>query len=133
MESATYTGVIRDGQIRLDADVHLPEGSQVTVIGPTALDERNARRKANRWLVENVGNLVMAAQPTLLLRSGRILWRFDALVTAPNREPRGPIGHIDIDATTGSVLCTSTIAEEMTYFGESMRPIRQENRVNNEN
>ena len=54
MENATYAGVIQDGQIRLDADVRLPEGSRVTVIGPTALDERSARRKANRWLVENV-------------------------------------------------------------------------------
>ena len=120
MENATYTGVIRDGQIRLDADVRLPEGSQVTVIGPTTLDERVARRKANRWLVEKVGNLVMAAQPTLLLRSGRILWRFDALVTAPNREPRGPIGQIDIDATTGALLPTSTSVEEMIRCGESI-------------
>ncbi|MBX3049894.1 MAG: hypothetical protein KF753_00395 [Caldilineaceae bacterium] len=120
MESATYTGIIRDGQIWLDAGVRLPEGSRVTVIGPTPLDERSARRKANRWLVENVGNLVMAAQPTLLLRSGHILWRFDALVTAPNQEPRGPIGHIDIDATTGNTLPTSTSTEEMIRRGESL-------------
>ena len=120
MENATYTGVIRDGQIRLDADVRLPEGSRVTVIGPTALDEPSARRKANRWLVENVGNLVMAAHPTLLLRSGHILWRFDALVTSPNRKPRGPIGQIDIDATTGITLSTSSSAEEMIRCGESI-------------
>ncbi|MCL4836185.1 MAG: hypothetical protein KJZ86_27345 [Caldilineaceae bacterium] len=120
MESATYAGVIRDGQIRLDVDVRLPEGSRVTVIGPTALDERSARRKANRWLVENVGNLVMADQPALLLRRGHILWRFDALVTAPNRKPRGPIGQIDIDATTGATLPTSTSAEEMIRRGESL-------------
>jgi len=120
MENATYTGVIRDGQIRLDTDVRLLEGWRVTVIGPTALDERSARRKANRWLVENVGNLVMAAHPTLLLRSGHILWRFDALVTAPNRKPRGPIGQIDIDATSGITLSTSTSAEEMIRRGESL-------------
>lgn len=120
MNVATYTGVIRDGQIRLDADMRLPEGSRVTVVGPTTFNEGNARRKANRWLLENVGNLVMAADPALLIRSGHIFWRFDALVTAPNRDPRGPIGRVDIDATTGALLPTSTSVEEMIRCGESL-------------
>lgn len=29
------------------------------------VDERVARRRANRWLLDNVGNLVMASRPVL--------------------------------------------------------------------
>ena len=47
MGVTTHIGIVRDGQIALLDPTPLPEGSQVYVIVPGAIDECTARRKAN--------------------------------------------------------------------------------------
>jgi hypothetical protein len=86
-----------------------------------AVDEHTARRKANRWLVERVGNMVMADRPTLTQSEGRAVWRCEAFVTSLSYEPRGPIGQIDVDATTGDVLADDGLVEEMRRRGASLQ------------
>jgi len=86
-----------------------------------AVDEHTARRKANRWLVERVGNMVMADRPLLTQSEGQPVWRFDALVTSLSHAPRGPIGHVDVDATTGKVLADDHGVEEMKQRGASLQ------------
>jgi len=86
-----------------------------------AVDEHTARRKANRWLVERVGNMVMADQPRLVQSENRPVWRFDAFVTSLSHPPRGPIGYVDVDATTGEVLATARVVEEMKQHGVSLQ------------
>ena len=86
-----------------------------------AVDERTARRKANRWLVEQVGNVVMADQSVLTQSEGRLVWRFGAFVTSLSHAPRGPIGHVDVDATTGEVLADKRTVEDMKQLGTSLQ------------
>jgi hypothetical protein len=86
-----------------------------------AVDEHAARRKANRWLVERVGNMVMADRPLLTHSEGQLVWRFDAFVTSLSHVPRGPIGHVDVDATTGDVLTDDCAVEEMRCRGTSLQ------------
>jgi len=81
------------------------------------VDEQSARRKANRWLAENVGDMVMADQGRIDLVGDRRVWRFSAFVTALSREPFGPIGYIDVDAETGIVLTDNRLAEEIAQRG----------------
>jgi hypothetical protein len=85
------------------------------------VDEHTARRKANRRLVERVGNMVMADQPHLTQSEDRPVWRFDAFVTSLSHAPRGPIGYIDVDTTTGEVLATDRAVEEMRRHGVSLQ------------
>lgn len=118
MAVATYIGVVREGQIRLAESITLPEGSQVYVVVPAAVDERAARRKANRWLIENVGNMIMADRAALVQSSDRSVWRFGAFITALSHEPLGPIGYIEIDIASGEVLANAHLAEEMIRRGE---------------
>jgi len=61
----THEGMVQSGRIRLPAGVKLPEGARVYVTVVPALDERSARRKAARWLAENVGDRVMPGPATL--------------------------------------------------------------------
>ena len=84
-----------------------------------AVDEHTARRRANRWLVERVGNMVMADHPILTQSEGQPVWRFDAFVTSLSHAPRGPIGYVDVDATTGDVLADDRAVEEMRQRGAS--------------
>jgi hypothetical protein len=86
-----------------------------------AVDEHTARHKANRWLVQRVGNMVMADRPLLVQSEGRPAWRFEALVTSLSQAPRGPVGHLDVDATTGDVLADDRTAEEMKRRGASLQ------------
>ena len=86
-----------------------------------AVDEHTARRKANRWLVERVGNMVMADRPLLTQFEGQPVWRFDAVVTSLSQAPRGPIGHVDVDAATGQVLADDHDAERMKQRGASLQ------------
>jgi hypothetical protein len=62
-ELATYTDVVREGQIQLAETVTLPEGSMVYILIPVAIDVNVTRRRANHWLLENVGNMLRADHP----------------------------------------------------------------------
>ena len=52
---STYEGVVQQGHIRLPPDAALPDGARVYVTVVPGVDERVARRQANRWLGEHVG------------------------------------------------------------------------------
>lgn len=85
------------------------------------VDEHMARRKANRWLVERVGNMVMADRPVLTHVGNKPVWRFAAFVTSLSRVPCGPIGHVDVDATTGHIVTDDTVVEEMRLRGATLQ------------
>jgi hypothetical protein len=118
MAVATYIGVVREGCIHLIEPAPLSEGSQVYVVVPAVVDERTAHRKANRWLMENIGNMVMADHPALIQSNRQTLWRFGAFITALSHEPLGPIGHVDVNAATGEVLADPRTAAEMIQHGK---------------
>lgn len=123
---STYEGIVQQGHIRLPAGVALPDGARVYVTIVPGIDERAARRKANRWLGENVGNMVIADQPALLTRGEHQVWRFCAFVTLLTRDPFGPIGYVDMDAETGVILTEPSAAEEMARRGERLERTPQD-------
>jgi hypothetical protein len=86
-----------------------------------AVDGPTARRKANRWLVERVGNMVMADHPILTQSEDQPVWRCEAFVTSLSHEPRGPIGYVAVNATTGEILADETVAEEMRRRGAMLQ------------
>ena len=116
----TFEGVVQRGHVRLPAGTPLRDGARVIVTVLPAVDEHHARRKANGWLGENVGDKVIAANGRLERASGRQAWRFDAMVTFVSRDPFGPIGYVDVDAETGTVLTDIAVAEEMAQHGERL-------------
>jgi hypothetical protein len=113
---STYPGVVIKGQIQSSAADELPEGSQVVILSADTWDESAlidphiARRKANGWLVSNVGS-VLAQQPQLRQENGRLLWRFKAFLATKGHPLRGPVGFVDVDAYTGEILTDEAIAQ----------------------
>jgi hypothetical protein len=115
----TFEGVVQRGHVRLPAGTPLRDGARVIVTVLPAVDEHHARRRANGWLGEHVGNMVMAWRPTLMqLSDSRQVWRFGAFVGMLSSEPFGPIGFVDVDAETGEVLASEEEAERMAQRGE---------------
>jgi hypothetical protein len=116
----TYQGIVREGCIQLPVATPLPEGSHVYVIvagQEPLLDERTAQRKATRWLVEHVGNMLMAAEGRLAEENGRVIWRFGAFITGRGHKPWGPIGYVDVEAHNGEVLAAEQQADDLIAHG----------------
>jgi hypothetical protein len=119
MSNVTYVGVVREGKVELKDAVGLPDGRYVYIVVPDLLDEKLARRKANRWLLENVGNMVMADQGNLQQRDDLMIWRFGAFITASSHPPTGPIGYVEVSATDGQVLANSQTADMIIANGQN--------------
>ena len=124
--ATTYIGVVRKGKIEVTPPVTLPEGSQVHLVLSVIINERTARRKANRWLIENVGNMVMAHNAEMVQMENQAIWRFEAVVTGSTHAPVGPIGYVDVDARTGKLLSNRqtarTMIERGQHFKDSLLP-----------
>lgn len=74
------------------------------------------RRKANVWLLTNVGNLLGAENPELIIKD-KLMWRVDVVLTSPTRGYVGKVGLV-LDATTGVVLPTANLIDELTANAE---------------
>jgi hypothetical protein len=118
MSLITYTGTLRNGKVELPFLLDLPEGSEVYVIAKTEIEKQTAKKKANGWLVDHVGNLVMAGDGLLMQHEDKWIWRFHAYLTSLSHEPYGPIGHVDVDAHSGMILSNQQTVESMYNYGE---------------
>jgi hypothetical protein len=81
------------------------------------LDAEVVRRKANVWLLDNVGNLLGASTPELVLGE-RLLWRYDVVLGIPNLDQPGSgalykVGQILLDAESGEVENAAELIEEL--------------------
>jgi hypothetical protein len=113
MAVTTYPAVVRNGKIEPATPLDLPEGAEVYIVAQVGIDARTARRKANGWLVDYVGNMVMAADGVLIRQDDRWVWRFNAYITSLSQPPRGPIGQVDLNADTGEILSNQDTINEM--------------------
>lgn len=117
MVTLTYPGRLHDGKVEFTSQIDLPEGSEVYIVVAPGIEMRIAQRKANGWLVDYVGNMVMAADGALVQQGSRWVWRFHAYLTAFTHEPYGPIGFVDVDANTGAILSDQRAIEVMRERG----------------
>lgn len=70
-----------------------------------------ARRRANGWLLDNVGNLLIAETPELVIGDS-LVWRVPVILTSPKQGHRGTCGTLDVDAVSGQVLADNTTIEQ---------------------
>lgn len=121
---ATYSGVVREGKVDLCDKIKLPEGTEVLIVVPTAIDERTAKRKANGWLTSYVGNMLMADDATLINLDGKLLWHLRAYITSLAHEPIGPIGNVFINALTGDIVHPDQTAQSLRDHADLVdRPV----------
>jgi hypothetical protein len=95
---------------RLQISIHI----QAEVLSAEA-----ARREANYWLLENVGNLLRAENPELVL-GDRLVWRIDIALTSPSRGWVGVVGRLEIDASSGEILANQSLVEELAPRAQTL-------------
>lgn len=117
----TYTGIVHDGRIEVALPIDLPEGSRVYIIASPEIDEPTARRKANGWLIDHVGNMIMADNGILVQVSQALCWRFGAFITSLAHEPFGPIGYVEVNAHTGEILSNEQTVKRMYENGRHFK------------
>jgi hypothetical protein len=89
------------------------------------LDAEVARRKASEWLLDNVGNLLGATMPELLVVDEHLFWRFDVILGVPNLAQPGSgalykVGQISLDATTGAIENPDDLIQELQTSAASI-------------
>ncbi len=94
----------------MQINIHL----QAEVVSPEVV-----RRQANVWLLENVGNLLRAEAPELVAGK-RLTWRVDVVLTSPTRGTIGRVGRLEIDASTGDVLTSTTLTQEIIAHAQAL-------------
>jgi hypothetical protein len=80
----------------------------IRVSGQIAVGSLAARQKVNRFVVSQIGNLLCAGSPALVVDE-RFYWRVPVLATMPGQGELGQVGEINVDAQTGEID-----ADEMT-------------------
>ena len=83
------TGVERRRHWRLEDKLRMVAEAEQ----PGACFAEVARRHANRWLLENVGNLLRAEFPELVV-SDRLTWRVEVALTSPAKGRVGWVGRL---------------------------------------
>ena len=104
MTVTTYRGIIRRGKVEAMDNIELPDGTEVYVVAAASIAAPAAKRIANRWLVSDVGNLLMADKGALIRSDAGWVWQFEVFSTAAGRKPWGPLGAVMIDAASGEIL-----------------------------
>ena len=78
-----------------------------------------ARKQANVWLLENVGNLLRAESAELILRD-KPAWRVVVWLTSPVLGAVDCIGNLELDAVSGEVLDSERVMAELNTNGYSL-------------
>lgn len=118
----TQQGTIREGRVEFETPVNLPEGSQVFVIPSPVLDEQTACRKANVWLMMNIGQVGTKKHGEFTLTDKGPIWRFEAYISNAGTQPFGPIGLVEVDADTGHILNPSQIKTNLLAQIDQLTP-----------
>lgn len=101
-------------------DVAYTESLQINLhVQAKVVSPEVARRQANAWLLEHVGNLLRAEAPELVA-GDQLTWRVDVMLTSPTRGTVGRVGRLEIDSSTGEVLADKALAQEIIAHAQEL-------------
>lgn len=81
---------------------------QISVEASVKASAKASRRNVTIWLASEVGNMLMAGTPQLVI-SEKTVWRLPVLMTSSEKGIVGEVGCVDVDAATGEPV----VSEEL--------------------
>lgn len=91
---------------------------EVIVEASVKVNAEAARRKAVRWVVDEVGNCLYP-ELTHLVIGKRTVWRFAVIMSLIKEHRKVVIGAVDVDAESGEVLADDKLRDTMWKNAES--------------
>lgn len=92
---------------------HLQElDIQIMVSATVDIEPQTAQRHVTRWVVSEVGNMLMGGAPQLVV-SKQTVWRVPVMLGSSQRGILGEVGTVDVDAQTGELLLSDELAEQI--------------------
>ncbi len=82
------------------------------------ISAETARRKASFFLAMNVGHLLRADNPLLLLGKESLKWQLDILLTSPDSAKSKTIGRLYLNAEDGSIPSSTKLIEDLTELAD---------------
>jgi hypothetical protein len=92
--NVTFAGLTMPEPVTLDINIRV---SGQILVGSLA-----ARQKVNRFVVSQIGNLLCAGEPELVVDQ-QLRWRVPVLLTMPGKGELGQVGEINVDVQTGAI------------------------------
>lgn len=83
----------------------------IRVSGQILVGSLAARQKVNRFVVSQIGNLLCAGEPEIVVDQ-QLRWRVPVVLTIPGKGELGRVGEINVDAQTGAID-----ADDLTIAG----------------
>lgn len=84
----------------------------ISVEATVNVDAKSARRRVTAWLASEVGNMLIAGEPRLVI-SENTVWRLPALLTSSERGIIGEVGCVDVDAVTGELIAGNELRTQL--------------------
>ncbi len=78
-----------------------------------------ARRKVNRWLINEVSLMLGADSPTLVIGE-QVVWRVPVWIGFPHIGRAGTVGTVDVDVQTGAMNATLERKAELERCAEAL-------------
>jgi hypothetical protein len=92
--NVAFAGLTMPEPVTLDINIRV---SGQILVGSLA-----ARQKVNRFVVSQIGNLLCAGEPELVIDQ-QLRWRVPVLLTTPGKGELGQVGEINVDIQTGAI------------------------------
>ena len=89
-------------------DITIPEKGHlefnVTVAVDINITAKEARRKVDHWLMDQVSHMIGAQEPSLVILGEKAVWRVPAWIAFTGGRWAGVIGQVDVDVESGEML-----------------------------
>ena len=118
----TITARYEDGRLLPLQDIDLQEGQTVhlqVVPARVCITAATARRRVNRFLLDEVSYL-MGAEKATLAETDRLVWRVPVSLSYPSYGVVGQVGAIDVDTENGTLLLKPETIEELTQNARTL-------------
>jgi hypothetical protein len=85
---------------------------QIAIEATVNIDAQTAKRRVTGWLLNEVGNMLVAGIPRLVI-GNKTVWRVPAILTSSEHGPVGEVGLVDVDAETGIPLADDNLRDHI--------------------
>ena len=95
---------------------------QIAVEATIHVDAKTARKRATAWLASEVGNMLMAGTPQLVIAE-QTVWRLPVLLMSSLSGIVGEVGTVNVDAATGEPAVNDELKKRiLTHVQQLISP-----------